>query len=337
MISLRQIAKDLDKMEELQRATVESYAHSIGATRQFAIVAERNEAEAFKERLSALEKQLLGHPSPEVSKQVETALRAELQQYQEKAQQRISQLHQDVGAAAVAMKAFAENMSSNSDDHEKQLQGELKNLKILTRSDSLSEIKGGIQNSTSAIEASYEQLRKSNQLVIASLQDEIRLLHKAIETEKKAVLTDKHSGAWNRHRIEGRIEELIKQNETFSILLIRIRNLSRITEKFSPPMVDGALKMMLSNFQQMFGKDVMVGRWNNEDFAAILSLLPSDSVALCREVNRKLSVDYSVPELGIVHVIALQVTSAVVDRRTGDDLAKLNKSLEKSVDALYKL
>ena len=337
MISLRQIANDLDRMEELQRATVESYAHSIGATRQFAIVADRSEAEAFKERLSALEKQLLGHPSPEVSKQVETALRAELQQYQEKAQQRINQLHQDVGAAAVAMKAFAESFSSNSEDHEKQLQGELKNLKILTRSEDLREIKGGIQNSTCAIESSYEQLRKSNQLVIAALQDEIRLLHKAIETEKKAVLTDKQSGAWNRHRVEGRIDELIKRNETFSILLIRIRNLGRLTERFSGPMVDAALKMMVSNFQQMFGKDVMVGRWSHDDFVAILSLLPSDAIALCREVNRKLSGDYSVPELGIVHTIALQVTSGVVDRRIGDDLARFQKSIEKSADGLYKL
>ena len=336
MISLLKTVNDLDRLDDLQRTTLECYTSAIAATAQYAVSADRGETDEFREHLRGFEKQLRSTVSTETAQQVETAFRSELREYQDKTQKRINQLHQDVTAAAAAMKLFAESVSSNGADHEKQLEGELKHLKTLTKSEDLREIKGGIQDATSHIETSFDQLRRSNHLVIAQLQDEIRLLHKAIQTEKRAVFTDRQSGAWNRTKTTDKIDALIQADESFCVLLMRIRNLNRLNARHSAPLVEAALKMVLARSQQMFGNDAMIGRWSDDEFVAILSMLPSDAVTLSKEVSRKLSGDYSVPEHGVLQTIALQVASGIVDRNAGDDQAKFSRNLEKMTEALSK-
>ncbi len=336
MISLLKTVTDMDRLDDLQRTTLECYALAIAATSEHSIEVDRAEAEAFRQHLKALEKRLRNLSLAESCKQVETAFEVELREYRDKSQRRVKQLRQDVSAAADAMKLFAESVSSNGADHEKQVEGELGRLKTLTKIDNLTLIKGGIEDATTHIESSFEQLRRSNQLVIAQLQDEIRLLHQAIQTEKRAVFTDRQSGAWNRHKISERFDELIKENETFCVLVMRIRNLNRLKARYSAPLVELAVKTVLTRSHQMFGDETMIGRWSDDEFVAILSMLPTDAVALSKEVSRKLSGDYSVPELGIVHNIALQVASGVIDRHAGDDQSKFVRNLEKMTEALAK-
>ncbi|MGD1094621.1 MAG: hypothetical protein ABSB35_21830 [Bryobacteraceae bacterium] len=103
--------------------------------------------------------------------------------------------------AAKAMTIFAESVSSNGVDHEKQLECELKNLGTLTTYKDLREIRGGIQNTRASLVASFEQPRRSNPLVIAQLQDEIRLLRQTIQSERRAFFTDRASGDWNYQKM----------------------------------------------------------------------------------------------------------------------------------------
>ena len=71
-------------------------------------------------------------------------------------------------------------------------------------------------------------MRRSHQLVVTQLQDEIRTLHQAMDNERSRMDRDHASGAWNRQKLNERIEHLLRNNEPFCVLLVSTRNLRRL-------------------------------------------------------------------------------------------------------------
>jgi GGDEF domain-containing protein len=334
LISLWKTANDLDRLHDLQRATLECYAQAIASMAQYAVAPDQARAAEFRVSLQALEKQLRDSESIDTIQAVETALRGELRDYQEHAHRRLDQLHQEVIGAAKAMKIFVESVSSSGADHEKQMETELKHLDVLTTYEDIGEIRNGLQDARSSLAASFEQLRRSNQLVIAQLQDEIRLLHQAIQSERRALFTDRSSGAWNHQKMAERIEELLRQDDPFCLLLVKVRNFKRTEGRYSRTVVEGALKSILTRFQNLAGEDAMLGRWSENEFLAILPMEPADALALSREATRKLSGNYSVQENGVAQNIVLQVTSGIVERKVRELPARFHKRLEQLTETL---
>ena len=82
------------------------------------------------------------------------------------------------------MKVFAESVTSSGDDHEQQLRQEVSRLEAVAASDDIRLIRGGIATSTGTIVRACTELRRSHQVVVTQLQDEIRQLHKAVERER---------------------------------------------------------------------------------------------------------------------------------------------------------
>jgi GGDEF domain-containing protein len=334
LISLWKAANDLDRLHDLQQGTLECYVQAIASAAQYAVAPDQARAAELRQNLQLLEKQLREATSIDSIQAVESSFRGELRNYQEHAHQRLDHLHQEVMGAAKAMKIFAESVSSNGADHEKQMEHELKNLEVLATCDDLGEIRGGLENARASLAASFDQLRRSNQLVIAQLQDEIRLLHQNIQSERRALFTDRSSGAWNHPKMAERMEELIRQDEPFCLLMVAIRNLKRLDGRYSRIVIEGALKAVLTRFQNMAGEEAMLGRWSEEEFVAILPVEPANAMTLSREVTRKLSGNYAVQENGAAQNIVLQVTTGVVDRKIGDVAAKFHKRVEQMSETL---
>ncbi|MGD1097726.1 MAG: GGDEF domain-containing protein [Bryobacteraceae bacterium] len=334
MISLWKTANDLDRLHDLQRATLECYAQAIASMAQYAVAPDQARAAEFRVSLQALEKQLRDSESIDTIQAVETALRGQLRDYQEHAHSRLDQLHQEVIGAAKAMKLFAESVSSNGADHEKQMEQELKHLDVLTTYEDIGEIRHGLQDARSNLAASFEQLRRSNQLVIAQLQDEIRLLHQAIQSERRALFTDRSSGTWNHQKMAERMEELMRQDDPFCLLMVRLRNLKRMEGRYSRIVIEGALKAVLTRFQNLAGEDAMLGRWSEDEFVAILPMEPTNALTLSREVTRKLSGSYAVQENGVAQNIVLQVTSGIVERSVREVPAKFHKKVAQLTETM---
>jgi GGDEF domain-containing protein len=337
LISLWKTANDLDRLHDLQRITLECYAQALASTAQYAVAPDQARAAEFRVSLQALEKQLRDAESADMIQAIETALRTQLRDYQEHAHSRLDQLHQEVIGAAKAMKLFAESVSSNGADHEKQMEHELKHLDVLTTYEDLGEIRHGLHDARSNLAASFEQLRRSNQLVIAQLQDEIRLLHQAIQSERRALFTDRSSGAWNHQKMAERMEELMRQDDPFCLLLVKIRNLKRTEGRHSRTVIEGALKAVLTRFQNMAGEDAMLGRWSDDEFVAILPMEPANALTLSRDVTRKLSGNYTVQENGIAQNIVFQVATGIVDRQVREIPAKFHKKVEQLTETMARV
>jgi GGDEF domain-containing protein len=330
--------EELEKREAMAssiRATArECYALAIHSTAHYAVEVDAALAVEFRDNLKKIEEQSREAVSVDQLRSAQSSFRGELREYRDKSSAQLLKMRQEVESATAAMTIFAQTVASNGEDHEQEVATQLKALETTARANNINEIRGGIGAAISGIQVSVERIQRSNQLVIAQLQDEIRVLHLQVEQERKALFTDRASGAWNRQKIDIHLDNLLRQNQPFCLLLVSVRNLKRIETQYSRTVVEGTLKALISRFVALLGDDAVVGRWTSDQFVAVLDMPATRAMTLSTEATRKLSGRYAVQENGLSQSVALQATAGVIDRTPGGDSTTFLQKLEQLAVAI---
>jgi GGDEF domain-containing protein len=322
MISLRKAATELDRLEELQQTLAKCYALAIKSSAEYAVELDPHSTEYFRQRLQLLDAQCGQASSPDHYNAVQASLRGELR------------MRKDLQNAAAAMKVFAETVTASGNDCDLQLRQEVKQLEELAATDDIERIRCGIESTTGAIIRTYGELRRSHQLVVTQLQDEIRTLHQAMDNERSRMDRDHVSGAWNRQKLNERIERLLQQNDSFCVLLVSARNLRRLERQHSSAVMTDALRTLVQQFDGILGGEAMIGRWSEDVFSAILDMDPSSAMALSTEINRKLSMSFPVWTSGVAQMLTIETSTGIVDRRRDSDPSKFYRKLEQMAAAM---
>jgi len=334
MISLRKTASELERLEELHRTAVYCYSEALRSTEQNAIELDTAQAAHFRAQLQTLRDQLRADAGPGDLAQVQSAFNTELKEYRDKTRDQVQRLRQEVQAAAAAVESFAGSISESEINLESGLKRELNGLKQSALSDDLGQIRSAIHASTAKIAASIEQMRSSNQLAIAQLKDEIRLLHQEVRAGRGSQTPD--PAAAGRQRIGGRMEEIIRKEASFSVLLVVIRNLDGLRNCHSASVLASALRGFQSRFENLVPSPAIVDRWANDQFAAILSAAPSQAIEMSNGVVRGLSEPFLEQEQGGARSVVFHPRAGVVEFHPGSDLAKVEGKLKQLAEALVR-
>jgi GGDEF domain-containing protein len=340
LISIRKSVDDLSRLEALEKrealakAIGDCYALAIHSTAHYAVEVDPALATAFRDHLKGIEEQSLAAISVQQLHLVQSSFRGELREYRDKSNEQLVKMRREVESATAAMSIFADTVSSSGEDHEKEVANQLKILASATRSDDIREIRGSIGAVVTGIQSSVEQMQRCNQLVILQLQDEIRVLHQQFEQERKALFTDRSSGAWNRQKVDIHLDNVLRQNQPFCMLLIAVRNLKRIESQHSRTVFEGALQALISRLRAITGDEAVIGRWAEDQFVVIVDVPPGRAIPLSAEATRKLSGGYAIQENGLSHTVAVQVTAGVIDRNPGSDSALFRKKLDQLAGAI---
>jgi GGDEF domain-containing protein len=334
MISLRKAATELERLEELQQTLAKCYGLAIKSNAEYAVELDPHSTEYFRQRLQLLDTQCGQASAPEHYNAVQASLRGELRNYRDQAREQMVRLRKDLQNAASAMKVFAESVSNTGNDCDLQLRREVEQLGALAASDDIEKIRYGIETTAAAIVRTYGQLRRSHQLVVTQLQDEIRTLHQAMDNERSRMERDHVSGAWNRQKLNQRIADLLQRNDPFCVLLVSARNLRRLEQKYSSAVITDALRTLVQQFDNILGGEAMIGRWSEDVFSAILDIDSSSAMALSAEINRKLSMSFPVWTTGVAQMLTVETSTGIVDRRRDSDPAKFYRKLEQMAAAM---
>jgi GGDEF domain-containing protein len=180
-------------------------------------------------------------------------------------------------------------------------------LETAAEADDLATVQAGIRQAVVGLRQGYAQLQRSNQLMVAQLQDELRALHKEIAEERRAFFTDRGSGAWNRHKLDIRIAELLDRREPFWIAFIRIA----LRPAEIPPqktLLDGAFHALVDRMENLLDTNTLIGRWQEDAFAAIIEWEPAGEAEICAAIEAKVSNPYAVQEDGMSHTVHLRAS-----------------------------
>ena len=331
---MRKAATELDRLEELRQTLAKCYGLAIKSSAEYAVELDPNSTEYFRQRMQLLDAQCGQASAPEHYNAVQASLRGELRNYRDQAREQVGRMRKDLQNAAAAMRVFAETVSASGNDCDLQLRREVEQLEALASSDDIEKIRCGIEATTGAIVRSYGQLRRSHQLVVTQLQDEIRTLHQAMDNERSRMERDHVSGAWNRQKLNQRIDQLLQRNDPFCVLLVSARNLRRLERQYSSAVITDALRTLVQQFDSILGGEAMIGRWSEDVFSAILELDPGSAMALSTEINRKLSMSFPVWTSGVAQMLTIETSTGIVDRRKDSDSSKFYRKLEQMAAAM---
>jgi GGDEF domain-containing protein len=335
LISLRKTVTELDRLEELHRAAVTCYSEALRSSGRHVVELEATEAAHFRSQLEALRNQLQADADAPQLERVQSVFDAELKGYWEKTRAQVQRLRKDVQAAAAAVEAFAGSVSESETLLEHGLKRELQHLGKAAASDDIQEIRGAIRDATAKIAASVDQMRTCNQLAIAQLKDEIRLLHQEVQAGRrpKADPAQEKSQGENR-AVDNRITELIRQNRPFSVLLVVVHNFEGLRNCFTADVIANALRDFQVRFENILPAPATTGRWGQDQFAAILGTPPANAMEMSSEVVRKLSVPFIESEQGASHSVIFTPRAGVIEFRPGLDPVKFQAKLKQLADAL---
>jgi GGDEF domain-containing protein len=334
LISIRKSVSDLDREDELSRrealsrTILDCFSSAIQSSAQYAVEVNHSITTEFRNHLQAIEEQSRKAATEDQLRSVQASFRGELREYRDKTGEQLKKLRKELENATSAMMTMANSVASSGTDHEREVCAELGNLRSVAKSENIQVIRSGIKNAAEGIESSVERIQQANQLIISQLQDEIRALHQEIESERKALYTDRSSGAWNRQKFDLHTENLLRQNRPFCLLLVCVRNLKRLESQHSRTVVEGTLKALVERFAAMIDVDAAIGRWSQDQFAAIVDLPPSLAMHLSSEAASKLSGPYAIQENGMSQKVTVQATAGLIERPSGHDPADFQRKLE---------
>jgi GGDEF domain-containing protein len=317
LISIRKSLGDLERVEELRQVICQGYANAIRAMSDYSVELDPEQASELRQNLRRIREQLDGATQPEDYQAVQANLRGELRLYRDRSGEWLERLHRDLQSATMAMQTLAGGVTANGIDHEKRLRADLGSLASADSSQDLSHVKKVIHEAAESIGSSWEQLRRANQLVIAQLNDEIQSLHREIDNERRALFTDAASGAWNREKVRLRIEDNLNRDEAFCAVIASIGNLKRLSASYPRSVIDGALKALVKRIYGIVGKETMIGRWSEDEFAILLELDPAQAMAVSSQISKELSTRYTVQENGVARNVTLRVSTSIIDRPVG--------------------
>jgi GGDEF domain-containing protein len=332
MISLRKTATDLERLEELHRSAVNCYSQALRSIEQNVIELDNNQAAHFRAQLQALRYQLGADAGGRELETIQATFNTELKDYRDKTAEQIKRLRREVQAAAAAVESFAGSITESEVNLESGLKRELSSLTQSAASDDIQVIRTSIRASTAKIGISFQQMRSSNQLAIAQLKDEIRLLHQEVQAARSSPTPG--ASAEGRQPITGHMAEFIKKNAPFSVLLVVVRNLDGLQNCYSVGVIDRSLASFQSRFESLLPSSAVLERWATDQFAAILSTASGGAIEMSSEVVGKLSEPFLVQDKGGTHSIVFSPRAGVVEYSPGSDVAKFQARIKQLAGAL---
>jgi hypothetical protein len=225
------------------------FAEVVETSAKHVVEVNRQEAVEFREQVLKLAGHVSGSTAASDLEAARIAFRMELQEYSRKAAQHVHTLREELRAAATAMRTFAEGVSTSGNEHETVLKREFGQLERAAEADDVRAVRVSIHATVQLVTESYEELKRANALNIAQLRDEIRVLHGELQREhRKPGLP---GGIPGEEVFDREIEELLRLDRPFAVVLIGIANRQGLYERFPQGRVDAAIATLLAEAAAM--------------------------------------------------------------------------------------
>lgn len=184
-----------------------------------------------------------------------------------------------------------------------------------------------------SITASYENLRDAHTLAVAQMRIEIRALQAALHGDRKGTPPDA-GGVWEKARIETLLDDLLRRDWPFSLLVAGVGNLARLLTEYSRPLVDLVLAESLTSLAGLVKKSGITGTWAEGLFVAIVEGPPESSLALATQAEQSLSGRHILHQNGVARAIRVEAHVRSVDHVLGAPIDRFYADLDIAIKAV---
>ncbi len=301
----------------MQKYLGEQLCRAISTSAEYAVEVEPVKLQQCRANLQKISQRAESATTSALIEEVQSSFRGELRLYRDQAKEAIGQLREELHSARIMMRNLSDGMTHSGQDLQSAVRKELGRLQETAKQEDLDSIRKAIDDASVAITASCAKIKQQQDLIVAQLMDEIQLLHKEAEKERRAALTDPETGAWNRQKLDSRISDLILLNQPFCLFLIVIANDAQLSKDHPKERLAGVFRVMLQRIRHLLKDDVMEGRWSRNTFA-ILSDLAASSIAVdAQHMEESLRGPYTSQEDTESHDVFLDIHVHMIERLRG--------------------
>ena len=329
MISIRKTVTELDRLEELNRTAVACCSQAIQSVEKHAVEMDPSQLAQFCSDLHRLSEMAGSAGAPQELSAVQSSFDGQVHAYSDKMREKILRLRSDFAAAMAALDAFSNSVTSNTSDLDQDLQRQLERLKKSAHaSQDLTEIRTEVDATVEKVVASVQRMHAANQMAMAQMKDEIRLLHEEVKAARAV------RPAPDQPQPLRATQALAAQNKRFSVLLAVVQNLDGLRTLYPPNVIESALYSFQERFKSFLPGSAAIERRGKDQFAAVLDLEPSAVIAISGEIAQKLSPPFVEEDRGSRYTLRLDSGVGVLEFHPGTPPSKFESKLDQLARAL---
>jgi GGDEF domain-containing protein len=318
MISIRASINDLERIDELQNASLECYRSALQAMAQYAVEFDDRATASYRQHVAAMSGDLHGKTDAPQLFASRSLLRDELRDYHDKAAAFLGGLREELSQKAHALDLLVDAMATDDGEHEDRLRQSLARLREVADSPAAVPIRTVLATVSDQLAQGVEQVKRQNKLTIGQFRVEIQMLHSQVEALRAASSRNGCAYLNSRLEMETRISAVVETRKPFSLLLLRIRNLALIEKQFGAQARVDIMAAFTERAHKGTPDHAVFGRWSEEQFIGMIEVDNAEAVALAKSLTQQISKPCASTENGKPPRPAPQVDVSIVDSSAGD-------------------
>ncbi len=309
----------LDECERRLETALECYQAALLSLETNVVPVREDLAERLEVQLRQLRKNVKEGATTAVLYECRATLDRELGRYFSNAKDVLNQRDREVRKIIRTLAEAAATLARHHDLHSERLFGFTQRLEELSAIDDLVEIRRRLCAEVSDLRACVEAMKNSNGVSVEILRRELQSFRRRLEHAEAIANTDRLTGAASRTETERVLEENIRSEATFSVLLLDLDDFKSINDRHGHQAGDLVLKMFARRLKNSVRPHDSVGRWGGDEF---LVLLPgcglSAAIERAKELSEKCCAEYELPFEGRRVKIAIRASIGAVEHRWGE-------------------
>jgi diguanylate cyclase (GGDEF)-like protein len=225
----------------------------------------------LQKRLQSIGATLSVETGPEVVRQAQQQVEAELVVWAERTVDHCRHTADEVKQLLLALAGTAESIGATSETCATQFRNLTVDLESIVVLDDLAQVRASLQTNIVALKSNIEQMTRAQQTVVRDLRARVSAYENKLSRMEPLVYRDEVTGIANRRSIEERVRWAMTRAEKFCIVMLDINAFKGINDKYGHAAGDNLLRQFAAELKMSARSGDFVGRWGGDEFIVLLT------------------------------------------------------------------
>ena len=268
MISLKKLIES--NQEELLRGTLRAYRAALEAMGNSGVQACPPLGTQLQLGLWNLQHRLADEATPNLVRETEERVAAELQQWGERSAAYYKGKTEEFKEIMMIMARAAEAVGARDQRYSTQFSEFTARLQTLATMDDLGKIRDSLVLSAHELQAGVNQMAQDGEAVVTQMRGQLRQYEAKLEEAERLASVDSLTGLANRRRMEAVLDLRVEQRKPFAVLIFDLNGFKQVNDTYGHMAGDEVLKQFASELRAAFRAMDDVGRWGGDEFIVVL-------------------------------------------------------------------
>jgi diguanylate cyclase (GGDEF)-like protein len=235
----------------------------------------------------------------------------------------LKQKTDEIKQILLAMAHAADGVAERDHRYGSRLNQLTSRLNAISRLDDISTIRNALVRGAGELSDCVQKMVEEGEQSVAELKAEVASYRSRLEEAENVASHDPLTGLFNRRRMEDAMNNRIREQRQFSLVMLDLKNFKAVNDNFGHLAGDNLLKQFAYELRCSVPSEDVVGRWGGDEFAVILNSQLDDARAMMERMQHWFNGEYSIPDPSGVGEVNLSAAVGIAQWRPGEGITEL--------------